>query len=502
MRGVEPREPIDLVEPVVKAVDLLVKHNMPGTFLMQYDTLIDQRFVDILKGLDSRHEVGIWLEMVQPLIEKAGLQWRGRWSWDWHSNVGLLIGYEPAERRKIIDVIMENFQAVFGYLPKSVGSWVLDAHSLNYLFDKYGIISACNCKDQCGTDGMTLWGGYWNQGYYPSKLNALMPAQDKSSQTPVPIFRMLGADPIYQYDKSIGEAQGVVTLEPVYKDGGGNREWIDWFFNTNFTTPCLAFAYTQVGQENSFGWPAMQTGLNYQFEALKRLRDDGMIRVETLGDSGKWFKSNFDLTPATAVTALDDWQDNGRKSVWYNSRYYRVNLLWENHTLRIRDIHLFDQRYPERYLEDTCKTTSSTFDTLPIMDGYNWSTCEELAGIRIVEMTSEGDYKSLAGGDPVVTEASKTDLLVSWPVDNGSLEVSCRQNSLEFLLESHNWALEMSWSIEKESGFVRVADKSLIYLHNGFDYELECIAGRLERHDRSELILPDNGRISLNMKSK
>jgi hypothetical protein len=502
MRGVEPREPIDLVEPVAKSVDLLEKHDMPGTFLMQYDTLIDRRFVDIMKALDSRHEVGIWLEMVQPLVEKAGLEWRGRWSWDWHSNVGLLIGYKPEERRKLIDIIMEDFQATFGYLPKSVGSWVLDAQTLNYLSDEYGIIAACNCKDQCGTDGMTLWGGYWNQGYYPSKVNALMPAQDKSDQIPIPIFRMLGADPIHQYDKSIGEAQGVVTLEPVYKDGGGNKDWIDWFFNINFTAPCLAFAYTQVGQENSFGWPAMKTGLNYQFEALEKLRDDGVIRVETLGESGRWFRSEFDVTPATAVSALDDWQDNGRKSVWYNSRYYRINLLWERHMLCLRDIHLFDQRYPERYLEDTCKTTSSIFDTLPVMDGYNWSTKEEFAGIRVVEMASEGSYKSLAGGDPVVTETSETDLHIFWPVDNDSLEVQCGQDSLEFSLGNMDWAFEMSWSREKECDLVRVADKSLIYHHNGFDYEIECGAGRVERCDRSVLILPENGRISLNMKNE
>ena len=28
-----------------------------------------------------------------------------------------------------------------------------------------------------GTDGYTLWGGYWNQAYYPSRLNSYMPAQ-------------------------------------------------------------------------------------------------------------------------------------------------------------------------------------------------------------------------------------------------------------------------------------------------------------------------------------
>ena len=47
------------------------------------------------------------------------------------------------------------------------------------------------------------------------------PAQTAENQIPVPVFRMLGSDPIYQYDFGLqqedsllpSEDQGVVTLE-------------------------------------------------------------------------------------------------------------------------------------------------------------------------------------------------------------------------------------------------------------------------------------------------
>ena len=82
----------------------------------------------------------------------------------------------------------------------------------------------CICKEQIGTDGYTLWGGYWNQAYYPSRLNAFMPAQTERLQIDVPIFRMLGSDPIYQYDCGRGTFnQPVVSMEPVYKDSGGRN---------------------------------------------------------------------------------------------------------------------------------------------------------------------------------------------------------------------------------------------------------------------------------------
>lgn len=58
-----------------------------------------------------------------------------------------------------------------------------------------------------GDGGYTIWGGYWNQAIIPSRVNAYMPAQTEEGQIPVPIFRMLGSDPIYQYvmvwDKSV-----------------------------------------------------------------------------------------------------------------------------------------------------------------------------------------------------------------------------------------------------------------------------------------------------------
>lgn len=66
-------------------------------------------------------------------------------------------------------------------------------------------------------------GGYWNQAYYPSKINSNIPAQHESNEIPVPILSMLGSDPVRQYDQGLGnELQGVITLEPVYPEAGGD----------------------------------------------------------------------------------------------------------------------------------------------------------------------------------------------------------------------------------------------------------------------------------------
>lgn len=106
--------------------------------------------------------------------------------WDWHADVGFATGYTPEERRKLVDVYMEKFKEVFGKYPTAIGSWFIDAYTLGYMYDKYGIVASCNCKDQIGTDGYTLWGGYWNQAYYPSRVNAYMPAQTREDRSPSP----------------------------------------------------------------------------------------------------------------------------------------------------------------------------------------------------------------------------------------------------------------------------------------------------------------------------
>lgn len=137
--------------------------------------------------------MGGWWEITQPHVEAAGMEWRGAYPWDWHANVGFSSGYEPQEREKLVDTYMAKFKEVFGRYPASVGSWFIDARTPQYMADRYGIVASCNCRDQVGTDGYTLWGGYWNQGYYPSKLNAYMPAQTRDGQIGVPVFRMLGA---------------------------------------------------------------------------------------------------------------------------------------------------------------------------------------------------------------------------------------------------------------------------------------------------------------------
>lgn len=485
IRACEPRVPaLDLVLPVRRQLDLARRLGLPTTWLLQYDTLIDDRFYPLIRDeAGAADEVGIWFEVVQPLVEKAGLKWRGRFPWDWHSHVGFSVGYTPGERERMADVFLAEFKNRFGRYPVSMGSWFFDAHLLGYLADRYGLQQACNCKDQWGTDGYSLWGGYYNQAYYPSRLNALMPAQTRANQIDVPVFRMLGSDPIYQYDCGRGgQMQGVVSLEPVYcgqGGGGGRPEWVRWFMDQLCRTPALTFGYAQVGQENSFGWPSMQAGLTDQYGLLARLRDEGAIRLETLGATGAWFKSRWPLTPPSAFMALTDWKNEGRKSVWFESRHYRVNLLWENGELWLRDLHLFDETYAERYLRDVCTSPNCLYDTLPVVDGNLWASGAARAGLRFVRVGSSGEVIPFKGGDPVVKESSATELHVAWPLDGGGvLELRLSERGMRAGVAGLEWGLQLRGVDPGRLTVSRVNPNGMDLCYHGHRYALGIAHGR------------------------
>ena len=516
VRQLEPRvksitEDI-LYETVVQQVRQLSDYELPSTFLLQYDALINPRYQELLKNeLYPGSEIGGWWEITQPHVEDAGLIWRGSFPWDPRADVSFATGYSPEERIILVDIYMDKFKSIFGQYPTSIGSWFIDAHSLSYMSEKYNIVASCNCKDQIGTDGYTLWGGYWNQAYYPSKKNAYMPAQTIEGQIPIPIFRMLGSDPIYQYEAGLGGShQSVVSLEPLNTDGGGNRQWVEWFFKTMFDEPCLAFGYTQVGQENSFTWDRMKEGLEIQIPLLASLYKENKIRVETLTESGVWFKKQFATTPPTAVTALEDPQNNKKKSVWYNSRFYRANLMWNDSSFRFRDIHLFNENFESNYLYKAGTGSKSVYTTLPFVDGFSWSTKDKLAGIRLMSKNKYGKINEIKGGTPIVNEMEDGILKIEWPLENnfGILQILFFEDEVEircdYSQKESSWFLEFTASTNAELPFENIYSNKIEASFKGFDYTISCSEAVFENNsiiNQTFRIIPNKQKIILKFTS-
>lgn len=397
-----------LYETTAAEVALVKEYGLDSTFLLQYDAAIDPGYQELFRReADSHMELGLWYEIVQPLTQKAGIPWRGRegWPWDWHVIPGFSMAYTVEERKKLIDIAMEDFRAIIGEYPKTVASWLLDSYTVNYLADNYPVKAFAICRDQTNTDAYTLVGGYFNQAYYPSRRSMFTPAQSAEQQVNVPMFRLLGPDPIHNYD---GERymtnekylpyHGCCTLEPIW-ESGSNPETVDWFFRNYFRNEDLGFSYAQLGQENSFG-PDLLPGLRMQFEKLKSWPD---LCVWKMGETGEWFRKTYpDGTPATSVSALDDWDGTDRiQSVYYDCKNYVANLFRCDGKVFLRCLYCFDEDAPERYLDRPCETWDATYENLPVVDTLLWEG-------------NQGLVLDLQGMPLCVAKAGDGCLTVSW----------------------------------------------------------------------------------------
>ena len=451
MRGCDPRHPEwDMTKVLKEEVWFNRLYGLKNTILLQYDAMLRDDLMAIARSSDPElTEFGLWFEVVKPLCDRLGIAWRGRkgWDWDWHACPTFLMAYAPADRERLCDEMMRLFREKFGRLPESVGSWVIDAHSMAYMGGKYGVKAYCICREQDSTDAEGLRGGYSNGAYYPSRRNMLSAARDMGNAIRTPVFRMLTPCPIYNYGwphDLYGEPRqlfGVVssrecpTMEPGWY-GGNSRDTVDWYFDTYLRSRgLLNLSYMQTGQENGFEWEHVALGLPYQMMKIALERKKGSLVVETLAETAKRFVADHDRNCPQTQVALSDWSGCDRKSVWYNSRCYRGNLILEKGRLSFRDLHVMKDDFDEPYLDTACDSWSVAYLTPPLVDKWLDRGDPKKGGTEPGDMAFAGEYVSLGVDTPddetLVVTATRRDGLVT-TITFGETRVTMKDAALDW----------------------------------------------------------------------
>ena len=234
----------------------------------------------------------------------------------------------------------------------------------------------------------------------------LSAAIDMKNAVRAPVFKMLTPDPIYNYGlphklyPGYPHSGGCPTMEPVWY-GGHTPAIVDWYFRV-YTEPkgLLNLSYMQTGQENAFGWPMISKGLPMQCAKIAAEVAAGRVVVEKMGDTARAFKAAHGANCPQTQIALEDWTGAGRKSVWYNSRFYRANLVMDGNRLFFRDIHKMSDDFEEPFLDKVCKGWQALYYTPPVVDQWLFRS-EEASGT----MALSGEFISLetaAEGDSVL----------------------------------------------------------------------------------------------------
>jgi hypothetical protein len=179
--------------------------------------------------------------------------------------------------------------------------------------------------------------------------------------------------------------------------------------------------------------------------------------------------------------ALDDWKNQGHRTVWYDSRFYRLNMLWEEDAFFIRDIHCFDEHLVSPTHEAALKANNLVYETLPVVYWAFWSrTGSARAGMWPVLEGADGAVSPMQpAGVPVVKELNPTDLTIQQHLKNGGLfSIVCDEKHVTFIGlggqgQPLKWAYQIVGGAQLKSMVKEVRAASVVYSYSGVDYQLK-----------------------------
>ncbi|MBI2599376.1 hypothetical protein HYW43_00465 [Candidatus Daviesbacteria bacterium] len=358
---------------VLGQMGILNRLNVNATWLIRYDALADKDIIEALKK--SPDEKGLFLEITPSWTKATQVEYHK--GGNWHAaGSAFLTGYEAEERKKLIDGAFSRFNEVFGFYPQSVGAWWIDSYSLDYMQKKYAVSAALIVADQYSTDNYQIWGQYFSTPYYPSKINALHPAQTRQNKLPVVITQWAARDPVNGYGNGVSESTYSVQANDYIDFHNLDTKYflklIDIYTNQSLTN----FSHLVVGLENSYSWQKYAKEYENQIKVLFDKRSAGLVTLVTMSDFASWYKVNFpDLSPEQIIIA-DDPLGTYKKAVWFMNQYYRAGWFLNQEGSLFRDIRQYVDGSEELCLKVRCDSVNFATTATRVLDevsfGHKW----------------------------------------------------------------------------------------------------------------------------------
>ncbi|MDA1079114.1 MAG: hypothetical protein O2840_00265 [bacterium] len=345
----------------------LQNRNLAATFTIRYDALSNPDFVAAIKNYPE-FEYGGLLEVTPSLAEAASVEYTGSAENWFEAQHVFLVGYSQEERAALIDAYMEQFKTVFGVYPKTTTAWMIDPFSLRYLRNEYGVTTHEITREQFGTDSYTLYGGPPHYPYWSGADWAVMPSESAVDSTL--ILRQTITDPVYNY----GDQTSAFTSQPNdYRLRGATTEYFSHLFLQAHDQPASnGYTFAQLGIENSLAAENQQEFFQ-QLDVVENWQANSHGRVVTAGDFYSWMRTQ----PVQKMSVYEgvSQTDAAERAWWITTPKYRVRLRLSDGTLAITDLRIYDEQFPDPYLDDTAR--SMGWWIVPyILDGSRGSTTQ------------------------------------------------------------------------------------------------------------------------------
>lgn len=456
-----PFAPLETAKGEYEAIKV---RNMPATWLLRYDAIVDPQISSFFKTLDKNQELGILFEVTPTLADKAGVKYNKSDLWHKAKSV-FLTGYSVADRKKLIERSFEDFKENFGYYPKSVGAWWIDANSLSIMREKYGITASLVVADQFSTDDYQVWGLYFSTPYYPSKVNALVPAQSKNSKIGIVSIQWASRDPFNSYGGGVQESTYSVQINDYVTFHDLDSSYFEKLLDTYINPPKFSrFGQLTIGLENSFSWQEFGKEYQKQLDIAKN-----RSQVVSMSQFSQWYRSAFpDISPPHVVYTQNPLGSEGQV-VWFMTPYYRVGYFYHPklYGSAIRDLRLYNDSLPEPCYETFCQTLNLGLSVSKPLDeatyGDRWTIDDGEISDFSFSQTGEGvkiTYKN-QGGKPRAIEFRNRDLFI----DGEGMAVSA--SIIKALNLSQDQKGKISLSLAQESvnkNWLRFSYHAVIFL--------------------------------------
>lgn len=355
---------------VIGEAQILKQFNLKATWLLRFDALENQEIVNVINERVS-DEKGLFLEVTPTWSAQSGVSYHKSESWHFAGSA-FLTGYERDEREKLIDSSFLKFKTIFGYYPKSVGAWWIDAYSLAFMQKKYGILSAMIVSDQYTTDNYQIWGQYFSTPYYPAKNNAIHPAQNLDDKLSLVMTQWAARDPVNSYGNGVSESTYSVQAND-YKDFHNlDTNYFSKLLDIYTNQPLNNFSHMVVGLENSYPFEKYKEEYENQIETISKKTNQGQFLVVTLKDFASWYMANFpNLSPAHVVVA-DDPLGTFKKAVWFMNPYFRVGWFYNEDGSLFRDVRQYAGGDEELCFQKRCDEVNFATFAARVLDNVTF----------------------------------------------------------------------------------------------------------------------------------
>lgn len=318
------------------------KRNLPATWLLTYDAMLNDGMYSVTKIMDQSQELGTFLEVTPRFAEDSGVTYHKTDSWH-RANSVFLSGYTQEDRRKLIDTFFEKFKEIYGRLPVSVGAWWIDSYSLEYMKNRYNIQANLTVADQFSTDGYQVWGQYWSTPYYPSRSHGGIPATTLANKLEVVTIQWAPRDPLNGYGK--GPASLFSTQD--YLDIDYFQKLVRFYAEKHSNK----FGQATIGLEGDFSADTYTGMFAKQLDIASDLRSQNVVNTVTMKDFASWYRNNFPKLSPVQIIETDDFLGKKINSIWYQSPNFRINLIYNYDTkeTKVRDFRTYHDNFQDPY---------------------------------------------------------------------------------------------------------------------------------------------------------